>query len=150
MAKLTWALSGGLASALVLAACSNTPPAGSNSGTTTAPTGRPHPTTTTTTLPNAPLSSGEAAANALVADWAQGNRTSALGVATPSAVTALFAIPYPPSGDAINRGCTTGSAPVTCTFGPNGGANPNLPIYSLTVLQEPSGGWYVSAAQQQG
>jgi hypothetical protein len=72
-----------------------------------------------------------------------------LTVATAPAVAVLFAVAYP-RGLAINRGCSTGSAPVTCTFGPPGGANPNLPIYSLTVATTPVGAWYVSAAQVEG
>ena len=71
---------------------------------------------------------------------------SALKVATTQAVTALFAVPYP-NGLASARGCSTEGTPVTCSFGPPGGANPTDVIYSLDVVQAPNGLWYVSAAE---
>lgn len=103
------------------------------------------PTTTTTApaIPVAPQPSAEQAADALVANWAAGNRPVALSVATQGAVDTLFAVNYT-SGLAIDRGCSDGAAPVTCTFGPPGGGNPDDPIYSLTVAQAPNG-WYVSS-----
>jgi len=101
--------------------------------------------TTTTTIPASPQPTAEAAADDLVGDWAAGNRAAALTVATPAAVTAMFATAYPP-GEAVSRGCSTAFAPFTCTFGPPGGGDPNLPLYSLTLLTAPGGGWYVSAA----
>ncbi len=105
-------------------------------------------TTTTVAVPSAPQPTADAAADALVNDWANGNRTAALTVATASAVSTLFAIAYP-SGDATDRGCATAFPPATCTIGPPGGANPNLPIYSFTMASV-SGGWYVSAVQIEG
>jgi hypothetical protein len=110
----------------------------------------PPPTTTTTiAIPSAPQPSADQAANALVSDWASGNRAGALTVATAPAVATLFALPYP-NGLAIDRGCSTAFPPATCTFGPPGGANPNLPIYSLTLANAPNGNWYVSAVQVEG
>lgn len=105
-------------------------------------------TTTAPALPVAPQPSAEQAADALVANWAAGNRTVALSVATSAAVDTLFAISYP-AGLAIDRGCSDGAPPVTCSFGPPGGGNPNDPIYSLSVSQAP-GGWYVSAVTAEG
>jgi hypothetical protein len=126
---------------------------------TTTPTTAPRPTTTTgptiptTTappaIPPALQSSPDAAAQAFVGRWAVGDRGGATTVATPAAVAALFAAPYPGGGDAQDRGCATSPSPVVCTFGPYGGANPNLPIYSITTVQAP-GGWYVGAAQVEG
>jgi hypothetical protein len=126
---------------------------------TTTPINEPRPTTTTgptvptTTappaLPPALQPSPDSAAQAFVGRWAVGDRGGAATVATPSAVTALFAAPYPGGGNAQDRGCATSPSPVVCTFGPYGGANPNLPIYSITVVQAP-GGWYVSSAQVEG
>ena len=117
-------------------------------GATTAPstTTTLAPTTTTTTapaIPPVPQATPDAAAQALIGAWAAGNRTAASGVATPDAVNALFAAPYQ-RGLAGDRGCGSGASPVTCTFGPPGGANPNDPIYSVVVSQAPSGAWYVS------
>ncbi|MGH9047262.1 MAG: hypothetical protein ACRDVW_08105 [Acidimicrobiales bacterium] len=106
-------------------------------------------TTTVPAIPSAPQSSANGAADALVGFWADGNRPGALTVATSSAVAALFAVPYP-NGDAINRGCATAFPPATCTIGPPGGADPNLPIYSFTLLNAPNGGWYVNAVQVEG
>jgi hypothetical protein len=88
---------------------------------------------------------GEAAATALVSNWATGNRPAALTVATPAAVASLFSVPYT-SGLAIDRGCSTSSSPIVCTFGPPGGASPTDPIYEIMVSQV-AGGWYVSSVK---
>jgi len=143
----------GLACAAVLAACS-TSPADSQKSTTSSTTRSTSTTvaaTTSTTvpIPSAPQPSADQAANTLISDWASGNRTAALSVATASAVTTLFANPYP-NGNAIDRGCATAFPPATCTFGPPGGGNPNLPLYSLTLATTPAGDWYVSAVQVEG
>jgi hypothetical protein len=106
-------------------------------------------TTTTPAIPVAPQPTADVAANALIANWASGNRAVALRVATPQAVSSLFAATYQ-SGLAVDRGCSNGNPPVTCTFGPPGGANPNDPIYSLSVAQAPDGFWYVSTVQVEG
>jgi hypothetical protein len=152
-----------LVAALVLAACglgvaawsyastSKTPPPRSiaaNHERSTTTTTTTSSTTTTVSVPSAPQPTADAAADALVNDWANGSRTAALTVATASAVSTLFAVAYP-SGDATNRGCATAFPPATCTIGPPGGANPNLPIYSFTMASVP-GGWYVSAVQVEG
>ncbi|HVA03746.1 MAG TPA: hypothetical protein VMU64_08340 [Acidimicrobiales bacterium] len=117
------------------------PPAPST--TTTAPV----PTTAAPVIPPAPQPTAEAAANALVGYWASGNRTTALRVATPQAVSTLFAVKYP-SGLAINRGCTSAFPPIICTFGAPGGGPINAPIYQLYESQAP-GGWYVGSVQIQ-
>lgn len=134
--------------AALLAACSSSSTgsaAAGHSTPTTATTARPAPTTTA--VPSAPQSSADAAADALVDAWSNGDRAQALTVATPAAVATLFALPYQ-SGLAIDRGCSDGPPPTTCTFGPPGGADPNDPIYSLQVTQSASGGWYVISAQE--
>ena len=102
-------------------------------------------TTTTVSIPAALQPNADAAATALVSSWSTGNRAAALSVATPAAVDALFAVPYP-SGQAQDRGCSTAFLPIVCTFGPPGGANPNDPIYEIYVSQTP-GGWYVSSVR---
>jgi hypothetical protein len=99
-------------------------------------------------LPNAPQANASDAASALVAAWAAGNRTTALSVATPSAVTTLFAAPYV-AGLATDRGCTTDFPPLVCTFGPPGGGSTNDPIYEISVSQA-TNGWYVSSVQIDG
>jgi hypothetical protein len=108
--------------------------------TTTAPP--PVPTTAPAVVPLAPQPSAEIAANALVANWASGNRGVALQVATPDAVNTLFAVPYP-RGLAINRGCTSAFPPLVCTYGPPAGGPVNAAIYQLYATQAPAG-WYVS------
>jgi hypothetical protein len=102
-------------------------------------------TTTTVALPTALQPGAEAAATALVSSCATGNKPAALTVATPAAVTALFAVPYA-SGLAIDRGCSSSFTPIVCTFGPPGGASPTDPIYEIDVSQA-SGGWYVSSVK---
>jgi len=102
-------------------------------------------TTTTVPLPPALKPGAEDAATTLVSNWETGNRAAALTVATPAAVTALFAVPYA-NGLAIDRGCSTSFSPIVCTFGPPGGASPNDPIYEIDVSQA-AGGWYVSSVK---
>ena len=113
------------------------------SPTTTSST--PRGTTTTLALPTALKPSAEAAAAALVSSWSTANRTAALTLATPAAITALFAVPYA-SGLALDRGCSTSFSPIVCTFGPPGGASPTDPIYEIMVSQV-QGGWYVSSVK---
>ena len=123
-----------------------TEPAGARVSTTIAsPTTTAAPTTTVA-VPSAPQSTADAAANTLVSSWASGNQARALSVATSPAVATLFGAHYQ-SGMAGDRGCSSGGPPVTCAFGPPGGASPTDPLYSLTVIQAPGGGWYVSAVQ---
>lgn len=123
----------------------STEPASATSTTTTDVT----TTTTAAALPAAPQASALAAAGALISSWADGNQARALSVATPQAVSALFAATYQ-SGLVTDRGCNSASSVVTCSYGPYGGASPTDPLYSLTVQQEPSGGWYVSAVVVEG
>jgi hypothetical protein len=131
------------------AAPATTSPAASTTRATTAPSAtRPPVTTPPTTAwkPAAPQASPDAAAASLVDAWAAGNRATARAVATPGAVSSLFAVPYPGPGLAMSRGCSTAFPPVKCTYGPPGGASPNDAIYELSVSRT-SGGWYVSAVQ---
>jgi hypothetical protein len=102
-------------------------------------------TTTTVAVPTALKPGADEAANALISSWATANRATALTVATPAAVTALFAVPYA-NGLALDRGCSTSFSPIVCTFGPPGGASPNDPIYQIFVSQV-LGGWYVSSVK---
>lgn len=110
---------------------------------TTSSTTVPASTTTTVYAPTAPQTSADAAGAALVNFWSEGNRAAAATVAAPPAVTSLFAVPYPGSALTIPRGC--GDVPTVCTYGPNGGADPNDAIYELYVTQVAGGGWYVSS-----
>jgi hypothetical protein len=124
-------------------------PAGTSGSThaavQTTTTTAPRTSTTTLPLPTALQTSAPAAATALVSSWATGNKATALTVATPSAVTTLFAAPYA-SGRAIDRGCSTSFTPIVCTFGPPGGASPTDSIYQIMVSQV-AGGWYVSSVK---
>jgi hypothetical protein len=144
------AVTGGL---FILAACSSSPQNTSSSttpsSTTTTHAALPPPTTAPPT-PVAPQPTADTAANALINFWASGDKADALRVATTTAVNSLFASPFPGGDLAIDRGCSTGASPVTCTFGPPGGADPNDAIYSMSVTELPNGYWYVSAAQQEG
>lgn len=124
------------------AAVSTDTTTGERATTTTAPT-TTIPPSTTVGVPPAPQPTADGAANALISSWASGNQPRALSVATPGAVATLFANPYH-SGSAVDRGCNGAAGSVTCAFGPPGGASPTDPLYSLTVTQAPTGGWYVS------
>ena len=102
-------------------------------------------TTTSAALPTSLRPTAEAAAAALVSSWSTNNRLGALAVATPTAASTLFSVPYA-SGLAIERGCSTSFSPIVCTYGPPGGASPTDRIYQLMVSQA-SGGWYVSSVK---
>jgi hypothetical protein len=116
---------------------------------TTRPTAAPTtprrtaPPTTVWTL-KAPQASPDDAAAALVGAWAAGDRATALTVATPTAVEALFAVPYPGAGLAISRGCSAAFPPIVCTYGPPGGGSPNDPVFQVYPSQSKTG-WYVSS-----
>ncbi len=105
--------------------------------------------TTTPTMAQAipaelsPSAAGSAAT--LVSNWAAGNRSAALAVATPAAVATLFSVPYP-SGLAIARGCSVAFSPIVCTYGPPGGASPDDRIFEIDVSKA-ADGWYVSAVR---
>jgi hypothetical protein len=104
--------------------------------------------TATTAAQDTPVDLDPSAADsaaALVSSWAAGNRTTALLVATPSAVASLFSVPYR-NGFAIDRGCSVAFSPIVCTYGPPGGAPPTDEIFEIDVLQT-SKGWYVSAVK---
>jgi hypothetical protein len=106
---------------------------------TPAPTAAPAPATTVY-APTSPLSSPDAAAAHLVSAWAAGDRAEAARVATPAAVSTLFASPYP-AGYIQPRGCTDASVnPGTCTYR-NTQTNG---IYEIGVSHVPAG-WYVTS-----
>ncbi len=117
----------------------------------TSATTAPAPTSPPTTAwkPSAPQATADAAAAALVAAWAGGDRAGASGVATPDSVTTLFAAAYPGPGLAISRGCSSAFQPIVCTYGPPGGASPSDAIYEIMVSQVPAG-WYVSSVRVLG
>jgi hypothetical protein len=113
-------------------------------------------TTTTTarqTLPSSPPTTRRAAwrppdpeptasqaAYELVGAWADNDRKAALGDASPAAVAALFADPYPPGGPQY-RGCSTppGNVPSNCVF------RSGNDLLSLTTVAFPDG-WGVTGA----
>ena len=146
-------LTAGVLAAALLGGCSAAPSSTGSSATsattTTTSTSTVAAPTTTAAVPASPQPTAEGAAIALVGDWATGKRAEALTVATQAAVSTLFANPYR-SGLVDDRGCSAGSPPVTCTFGPPGGGNPNDPIYQLSVVQAPGGTWYVGTVQVEG
>lgn len=104
------------------------------------------PTTTATVsvVPSSPASSSEDAAVALTSAWGSGDRARAAQVATPAAVTTLFALPYP-RGNLQFRSCSNGS-PSTCTY--RNTASSAGEIYDLVVVQVAKG-WYVMAVQHE-
>lgn len=132
-----------LGASLALASCGSSPPShgGVSAGTTTVPAATTAPPTTPTTIwsATAPQSSPFAAATRLVSAWASGNQAVASTVASPNAVSTLFAQPYP-AGYLQARGCTSGANPATCTYR-NTKTNG---IYEIEISSG-SGGWYVSS-----
>ena len=135
------ALAGG---ALALSACSS---GSSRAVATTVVTAAATTTTTTaptTTIyqPTAPQPTQDAAGGHLIAAWKAGDRAAALADATPAAVNAVFAQPYP-AGGLQARGCSNAVAgPSFCVYRVL--ANGNLVSLSAVAV---TGGWSISAAQ---
>jgi hypothetical protein len=100
-------------------------------------------------VPPDPQPSADGAATALIHAWAADDQADALTVATPEAVTALFAVAYP-AGAAIDRGCSNPAfLPVVCSWGPPGGGNSNDALFQLSVSQA-GANWYVSSVDIEG
>ncbi|HET7522601.1 MAG TPA: hypothetical protein VFJ79_00495, partial [Acidimicrobiales bacterium] len=106
-----------LGAMIVLGSCggSATPHAQATVPPTTAPPTSATAPPTTAWSAAAPQPSPDAAAARLISAWSSGNQTLARTVASPSAVSTLFAQPYP-AGYLQARGCTTGANPGTCTY----------------------------------
>lgn len=128
-----------------------TTPLTTAAGATTPVTAAPPATTATTPPTSVPYTptdarpTPDAAAAALVSDWSQGQRSAAAAVATPAAVSTLFAAAYP-TGYIQDRGCTAASTdPGTCTYR-NTQTNG---IYEIGVARV-AGGWYVTAVTPEG
>jgi hypothetical protein len=132
------------------AASATTPPPTNPAPATPASTAPivPPPTAPSTTryTPHAAQTSPDAAAAALVNAWASGDQATAATVAAPGAVAELFAVPYPGAGLAMARGCSSGFAPVVCTYGPPGGAAPTDRVFEISVAQD-AAGWYVTSVR---
>jgi hypothetical protein len=90
--------------------------------------------------PPSPAPTPSQAAYELVSAWADGSRKAALADASPGAVSALFANPYPAGGPQF-RGCSTppGHAPSSCVF------RSGNDLLSLTTVSFPDG-WGITAA----
>ena len=90
--------------------------------------------------PPSPEPTASQAAYELVGAWADNDRKAALADASPAAVAALFANPYPPGGPQY-RGCSTppGNAQSSCVF------RSGNDLLSLTTVAFPDG-WGVTAA----
>ncbi len=102
--------------------------------------------TTTTAVPAAPRSSASSAAENLINSWENNDRPAAMRVATPAAVTALFAKPYA-GQTVVSRDCSLQFPPPVCSFGPSGGGSGSL--YQIFVTQVGSQ-WYVSSVAVEG
>jgi hypothetical protein len=134
--------------AVVLSGCHGTssaaPPAPAPRETTVAAS-----TTTTSTLPpttvyqpSAPQPSQDDAGTHLVDAWMAGDRAAALTDATPAAVAALFAQPFP-SGGIQARGCSSAVAgPSSCVYRIYDNGN----LVDLSAMMV-TGGWMISAAR---
>jgi hypothetical protein len=76
------------------------------------------PATTVTSEPGGPyatFTTPDAAAAALIDAWRRGDRARAQQVATPAAITSLFAVP-PPAAAPEFRGCNAGLGGVSSCF----------------------------------
>ena len=125
------------------------PPSAPPSSPPSSSTSKPPPpksTPSTTYLATAPQASPDGAAARLIGAWAAGDRGTAHSVATPGAVAALFAVPYPGQGLAISRGCSSTFVPIVCTYGPPGGASPTDPVFEIAVSPS-AAGWYVTSVR---
>ena len=89
--------------------------------------------------PSAPQASPDLAAERLMGAWASGDQAVAATVASPAAVSVLFAIRYP-SGYLQGRGCTAGVNPGTCTYRDTATGE----IYEIGVVETPRG-WFVAS-----
>src|SRR5581483_4288259 len=110
-------------------------PSSATAPPTTAPT-----TTPTTVMPPAPASSPSRAASTFVGAWRAGDRDTALTVAVPAAVDAVFAAGEP--GALENRGCNEPppGSPVLCVY--------RSAVGEVQVRVQPVGdGWYVDQAR---
>lgn len=137
-----------LTGALALSACHGTsgaaPPVTAPTETTVVAS-----TTTTSTLPpttlyqpSAPQPSQDDAGTHLVDAWMAGDRAAALTDATPAAVAALFAQPFP-SGGIQARGCSNAVAgPSSCVYRIYDSGN----LVDLSAMMV-TGGWMISAAR---
>ena len=99
-------------------------------------------TTTTVAVPPAPQPTPDAAAAAFIAAWKKHDMAAAARVATPVAITALFATPY--SNQTVqSRGCSVEFVPRVCSYGPFAGGSG--PLYEIDLTPAGSA-WYVSNA----
>jgi hypothetical protein len=123
------------------AGTANGPGSAPAASTTTAPS-TTAPPTTAAYQPTSPQPSPDDAASQLVQDWGNGDRAGAAAVAAPTAVTSLFAVPYP--GSSLDfRGCSGTFSPAVCSY--RDGSSFDSPLIQLTTTQLPAG-WYVSSA----
>jgi WD40-like Beta Propeller Repeat len=99
------------------------------------------PATTPAPLPSDPQPTPQAAAEDLMQDWEQGNRSAGTTVATPSAVASLFATPFTGTAPDLED-CGSTVLPAFCLFTPLGPQSSET--YSLQLLPEGSD-WYVEA-----
>jgi hypothetical protein len=129
----------------LLAACtagtakapSATPPTSVRGQVTTA-----SPSSPTTADPLVPVGSPDAAASALFAAWARGDRAAARQVATGDAVATLFFYPPRPVSD---RGCQDPLGGRSgCAFGVGSG------LIQVETVMALVGGWYVDAVTVNG
>jgi hypothetical protein len=135
----------GTAATTTTTAATTTPTTREAATTTTTGARRSVPSSSPTTSPAAwrppaPEPTASQAAYELVGAWADNDRRAALADASPAAVAALFANPYPPGGPQY-RGCSTppGNAPSSCVF------RSGNDLLSLTTVAFPDG-WGVTAA----
>ncbi|MDQ1391244.1 MAG: hypothetical protein QOF30_221 [Acidimicrobiaceae bacterium] len=147
---MTVLLSLALAASVGLAGCKGG--SGSRSGSVAPTTAAPTvPATTTTSTvppttvyrPSAPQPSQDQAGSHLVAAWKAGDRAAALTDATPAAVEAVFAQPFP-AGGVQARGCSNAVAgPSSCVYRifATGG------LLELSAVAGSGGGWLISDAR---
>jgi hypothetical protein len=144
-----WAL-GGLVAVLAIAlgvvlvsrddSSESAPPTTTNATSTTAGTTTTTSSTTTTTL--APTTTTVALpvitnnpqsyAEYLYAAWQNGNQTAAANVASPDAVSQIFAQPYPAKGPYTLSNCGPAAGSLYCTWNGQNGATLQMTVRTLT------------------
>jgi hypothetical protein len=127
--------------AVALLGCSaDSAPTAASSSSSALTTTTTAPSTTTTTVPLAAAGSPQEAATTFVTAWRNGDRETALTIAVPAAVDAVFSAGEP--GSLENRGCNRPPAdsPVLCVY--------RTAVGELQVRAQPQpNGWIIDQAK---
>jgi hypothetical protein len=124
---------------LAFAGCKSNDKKGSGSAGATTTASTAPPTSTSTTIPNGPAQSPQAAADGLYNAWKANNQDDASHYAKPQAVTKLFAHPYSSGTTYDRQPCTPQGGQFNCAWTYEGGS------MQMTVEAWPGGGYVVDS-----